>query len=136
MRRRTLIGAWCFIVIWSVTTVPTTMELLAIPRPPAIQAVFVWHVVLSVALVLSWASLLRRQAWSWWALIALSGYAILNNAMDVAVVLARYGRWDTALVLSAQALILGALPLCLLLTDRPTGWSSSSEEQPLGLQPR
>jgi len=77
----------------------------------------------AVGPVLGWIALLKERKWAWWLLVVVyAGWVLLGLRLAGNVALWGWG----GVVL---ALFLG-LPLPILLTDRPSGWTSDTGEAP------
>ena len=133
MKKRTLIIAWVFLVVMGYQSI---IRLLAIPGTYVhihrLPWWFLWQIAPDLLQVPFWSALTRQKRWAWWPLVVILGLMLTRTAVSLVRMpvycsahpamlhdLPRLLAWGVGMVL-----VMFALPLWTLLTDRPSRWAN------------
>jgi hypothetical protein len=124
VKLRTRIVAWFFLIVWSLAALVSMPKMIG-NYGGAFHRHFVQTTLISVFLLLllctivAWARLLARRKWAWWFLVI---WDPIIPVIEAALLGSRF----TSIGDAVPDLILEAVVLFVLLTDRPSGWGAKS----------
>lgn len=134
MKKRTRVFAWIFAIGASLGIVRfgSSVVTLLIERPKSefYGEALGWEFLFlmgNLLLLIGWLDLLDRRVWAWWLLVSVSG--LIGAAFGAGAVVASFlfkGHVAATVSLFVFPCI---LPLLVLLSDRPSGWSQAADPQ-------
>jgi hypothetical protein len=130
MKTRTRVFAWFAIVIsviflFAVIGIASLVSESFLDEVPVVVPA---AACLGVAPVLAWIALLNERKWAWWLLVVFYAGCVLLGLSHAGN--DPWGWWSWNVVVLALFLGFLGLPLPILLTDRPSGWTSDAGEAP------